>query len=121
MSISTTQQATPIGAKLVTETAANATADTDIVSGSATIYMIDIDNSAVAATTYVKLYNNANPTVGTTAPDMVLMVAATTRRVFPFPEGIAFGTAVSFAAVTTGGTSGTTSPTGSVVVRLLTS
>jgi hypothetical protein len=80
--------------------------------------MVDIDNSAHGATAYVKLYNNLNPAVGTTAADAVYMVPASIRRVFPVPSGLLFSIGVSMACVTGAAEANTTSP-GTVVVRIL--
>lgn len=90
------------------------TADVDIAGSSGTLHAVEIDNTANAAITYVKLYNDASPTVGTTAPDMILMVPASTKMTFHFPGGVAFSTAFSVAALTAGGTAGTTGPTSTV-------
>lgn len=121
MALSTTLQATAIATTLIQQTDTNATANTDVMSGAATLYMLDIDNSAVAATTYVKFYDDVAPTVGTTDPDMIIPVAGTVRRQIAMPEGMAFAAGLSFAAVTTAGTAGVVNPTAAVVVRLLAS
>lgn len=102
--------------------------DTDSIStvaavkaSSATIYSIDIDNSANAAASYTKLYNAASGDVtpGTTAPDMIIPVPASTRLSIPIPQGLAFGTAVTARTVTAGGTAGTTNPTSDVTLRIV--
>ena len=92
-----------------------------VTSNSATIYCIDVDNSSNAATTYTKLWNLASGsvTVGTTAPDMIILTPASTRLNIPIPKGVVFGAGLSVASVTAGGTAGTTSPTSDVVVRIL--
>ena len=84
--------------------------------------MLDVDNTAnVAQDVYVKLYDHAGPTVGTTAPDLVFLVKQGVRRQLGLPEGVLFATAISLATVTAGGTAGTTSPGSSVIVRILAS
>ena len=105
--------------KLVSDINANATAEANINSGAATLYGIRIDNSLDSAANFVKLYNNVAPTVGTTVPDIVVKIGAGRTRHIMFPKGIAFGTAISFACVTTGGTAGTTNPVNTVKVYLL--
>ena len=86
---------------------------------SAVITMIDVDNTANAAATYVKLWNSTGAiTVGTTAPDMVLYVPASTRIAFVIPTGVTWGTGTQVAAVTTAGTAGSTSPTSATIVRI---
>lgn len=121
MAVTTTPLTNPVGANIVADTNSNATSEDDVRSGSTTVYIVDVDNSSVAAISYTKLYNNTGPTVGTTAPDVVLMTPASTRRVFVLGlEGVAFGTGLSVATVTGAGTAGTTDPTASVIVRILT-
>ena len=88
--------------------------------GATTIYLMDLDNTANGAASYVKFYNTANPTVGTTAPYMIVHVAASARRIWHFIGGNnAFTGGMSFAAVTGAGTAGTTSPTSDVVADLI--
>ena len=93
----------------------------DVAAAAGTLYQIQIDNTGNAAVTYVKLYDAgaAAVTVGTTAPDWIFRVAASVSRTIPFPEGAAFATALSVAALTAGGTAGTTGPTSAVTVRIV--
>ena len=122
MAVTTTPLSNPVGANIVTDTASNATAENDVRSGAATVYLVDVDNTANAAVSYTKLYDSASPTVGTTAPDFIFKVTASTRKVFVLDmSGVAFTTGLSFATVTAAGTAGTSSPSSSVIVRILTS
>ena len=122
MAVTTTPLSNPVGANIVTDTASNATAENDVRSGATTVYLVDVDNTANAAETYTKLYDSASPTVGTTAPDFIFKVTASTRKVFVLDmSGVAFTTGLSFATVTAAGTAGTSSPSSSVIVRILTS
>jgi hypothetical protein len=97
-----------------------------IKASSAKVYSVIVDNSANGgAATYVKLFNLASGsvTLGTTAPDEIIYVpagAVVTKQYFTSAaQGVTFGTALSAAAVTTGGTAGTTSPVSSVVVSVI--
>jgi len=122
MALSVSSQVAPVATQFVLQTSATATADNNVVNAPATVFMIDVDNTAnLAEEVYVKLYNDAAPTVGTTAPDMVIMTRRGVRRGVAIPEGTLFDTALSFACVTTGGTVGTTNPSNAVVVRILAS
>ena len=122
MTLSTTVQASPLAGRIITQTSAIATADTNVTGAAGSVlHLVDVDNTGNVAATYLKLFNAAAPTVGTTAPDMIFMVPASVRRVFPIMEGVTFSVAISLCAVTAGGTAGTTSPTNPVVVRLATS
>ena len=93
----------------------------DVAAAAGTLYEIQIDNTANAAVTYIKLYDAgaAAVTVGTTAPDWIFRIAASVSRTLVFPEGVAFGTALSIAALTAGGTAGTTGPTSAVTCRVV--
>lgn len=121
MALSTTPQTNPLGADIVVDTNANATAQTNTTGGTGTLHLVDIDNSANGAASFVKFYDASSPTVGTTAPDLVLKCPASVRRQFVMPAGIAFATAFSHACVTAGGTGGTTSPSSAVILRYLVS
>ncbi len=108
------------GATLLADTSAGATAVAAKAS-SATLYEMELDNTANAAATYFKLYNAAaaGVTVGTTVPDSVHMVPASTKLTHVIPAGNVWGTALTYAAVTTGGTAGTTAPTSAFAVKLV--
>jgi len=120
MAQTTTPLSNPIGAAIVKESAASGTANNDVRAGASTLYQVDVDNTANGAATFVKFYDSASPTVGTTAPDYIFKVPASTRKVFTLDlSGVAFATGISFCAVTAGGTAGTSSPSSACVVRLL--
>lgn len=116
------------GLKLFRETDVDGSANTDIFGNTATtLRLVSIDNQANAAQeNFVKFYNNAAPTVGTTAPDMTFPVAAgAVLRVAIMAgtaEGYTFATTCSVACVqANGGTGGTSSPTSDVVLAALAS
>jgi len=124
MAITSIVVASPAGETLYTDTAIGNTADS-IKASSALLLWVKVDNSANAgAGSYLKLWNVAggSVTVGTTSPDQVLFVPASAIATFVFSTGAAsgmtFGTALSAACLTTGGTAGTTSPVSSVVVTV---
>ncbi len=119
MALTATPQPTPLASVLVQETSATASPGLNVTGASGAWFMIDIDNTLNAAITYVKLYDDAAPTVGTTEPTWVLKAPATTRLVYAVSTSVAFATALSFAAVTTPGRSGTTSPVSAVAVRIM--
>lgn len=121
MALTTTPQATPLAAVLVQQTSATATADVNVTGASGEWLMFDIDNTANAAVTYVKVYDDAAPSVGTTEPHWIFRAPASTRVVYAVSAAVAFANALSFCAVTTPGRSGTTSPSSAVVVRVLAS
>jgi hypothetical protein len=120
MTLSVSSQVAPVGTKLVVQTDANSTPNNAVTSAAGKIYQIDVDNEANSDNAaYLKIYDNASPTVGTTPPDFVLKVPVNQRRNMVIPDGLDF-TDLSFAVVTAGGTAGTTDPTNPVVVKLVT-
>jgi hypothetical protein len=98
----------------------NATPENNITGGlPSTIFAVQIDNSANSATSYFKVYNNAAPVVGTTAPGMIIPVPGGKIVTAIFgPNGVNFLTALSFACVTSGGTGGAANPANTVTVAL---
>lgn len=120
MAVTVTTQANPLAQKIVKDTSTDNTAATNTTGASGTLYLVEVDNTANGAASYVKFYNTATVTVGTTAPDLIIMVPASSRVNCMFSTGIAFGTAFSHACVTAGGTGGTTSPGSAVVLTYAT-
>lgn len=108
------------GAILLQDSAA-ANAAVAVKASSAVVYEIEVDNSANGAATYLKVFNVAggSVSVGTTAPDFIFMVPASVSRTLVLPSGLTFGTALSYCAVTSAGTAGSTSPTSSVPIKLV--
>lgn len=98
---------------------ANTTADDDLSgSSTATVYGIEIASSATN-TSFLKLWDNNNPTVGTTAPDLILPIAANTSQTLLIGGGILFSN-LSAACVDAGGVgSGASSPAGTVTVEIV--
>ena len=123
MAISTVNVASPSSEKVYTSTAMGNTIE-GIKASSALVYSVIIDNTLNAAATYVKLYNVASGsvTVGTTVPDEVIYVPASVIVTHILYTGAApgktFGTALSAAAVTAGGTAGVTSPSSAAAVTV---
>jgi hypothetical protein len=122
MAITQVPVASPAGMFVFTDTAIGAVADA-IKASSALLNYVTIDNSANAgAASYVKLYNLAagSVVVGTTSPDEVIYVPQGIKITHVFYTGSVlgktFGTALSAACVTTGGTAGATPPVSSVVL-----
>ena len=121
MAASLTTQSNALGTTVIEDTAASATLVGNVTGSSGTIYYVEVDNTANSAPTYFKVYNATGPTVGTTAPDLILRAPASTREYFVFPTGLAFATAISYAAVTAAGTGGTSSASSAVTIRIVAS
>jgi len=115
---------TPLGIggnalRIIRDADVNATSENNINDGAATIYALTIDNSANAAASYIKFYNVAVPVVGTTDPDMIIMIPASTSRTIVFKGGNNFATSLSYAGLTAGGTAGVTGPTSDVIMSVV--
>jgi len=85
------------------------------------IHAIRINNKANSVPSYLKLWNAAAPTVGTTVPNLVMRALGGEDLIWTFGDGglTSFTTAVTGACVTTGGTGGTVSPTNAVTVDIV--
>ena len=92
-----------------------------VKASSAVLYQLELDNTANGAATYCKIFNVASGSVivGTTAPDLTILVPASVKITMVFPSGLTFGTALSVASVTTKVESGNTSPSASFVVKMV--
>ena len=121
MAVTVTNQSNPLAAKIVQDTAATNAAVDNTTGGSGTLYMVEVDNTGLAAIVYFKLANTANATAGTTAADMVFMCPASTKRSYVFPEGIAFSAGFSHWCVTAAAEANTTAPSTPPTVRYVTS
>jgi hypothetical protein len=123
MSITQTNVSTPSVEILYNDTVAG-NAVNSIKASSARVFWVVLDNSLNVAASYVKLFNLASGsvTLGTTAPDEVIYVPAssivTSFYLTSASGGKTFGTALSYAVVTTAGTAGTTSPSSAAVLTV---
>lgn len=120
MTLRVSSQVPPVGTKLIEETVATSTPNKSVTGESGKIYQVDIDNSGNSDNAaYLKIYDNGNPIVGTTAPDYIFKVGVNQRRSIVIVDGLDFSI-LSFAVVVSGGTAGTTSPTNPVIVKMVT-
>lgn len=117
MTLSVSSQVSPITSRLIVETAAGSAANINVLGVSASIYMVEVDNTANSAASYLKIYNNAAPSVGSTAPDVILMASASSVLRVVYPGGLVMPI-LSFACVTTPGNGGAASPNNPVIVRI---
>ena len=87
----------------------SSTAVDDVFGGAVKIYSIQIQNIHAADDAYLKLYD-VDPSVGTTAPFMILKSPADSTVVWTSLAGLDM-TSVSYAATDAGGTAGSGAPT----------
>lgn len=88
----------------------------DVTGTSGTFYLIDVNN-ARGQVMYLKLYDAATATAGTTVPDWIFEIPNGTRRIFSFPDGISF-TNLTYSSVQEDGTGGTTALSGGSAATL---
>ena len=117
MAVLSTGQAPAAQDKLVINNDCDETSDNNVFSSSATLYSIRIENPHASAVAFVKLYDNVAPTVGTTDPDIILSAPADKVITWVMQAGVSMDS-VSMACVSTAGRAGTTTPTGTIDVRL---
>ncbi len=91
-------------------------------SGPTNCYAIEVDNTGNTVASYLRMYDEAAPAIGTAAPEYVLKIPAGTKRTHFFNNGAGtiFGTALAIACCTVGGTAGSTAPTNDVTATLWT-
>ena len=120
MATTVSPQASPLSQRLVKETALGSTDVLNVTGTSGSWWSLDIDNTANGHITYVRMWDNLDPTNGTTDPDWIVSVDSNERRTITAPEGALFAVGLSMAAVRDAGTAGTTAPAGAVVVQMVT-
>lgn len=107
----------------VKDTDADNTVEKDVCAGPCRLCHVHVTNPN-AAVAYLKIFNNINPTLGTTDPDEIYECAGsgTEGGITDLPinpsKGLLFSEGLSYACVTAAGTAGTTSPTSNVTVVL---
>ena len=106
------------GATLFTSTTVGATAIA-VSAASNVIYEMELDNTANAATTYLRMYNTGSVTVGTTVPDWIVMIPASTKITLVLPSGVTFGTALTLSAGTSATLATTTAPSSAFALKIV--
>jgi hypothetical protein len=120
VTVSTTPLSSPFTNAIVLDLDADNTAENNVRGGASTVFMVTADNTLNGgAASYLKFYDNAAPSVGTTDPVLIIPIAAGGTATWTNLAGFAFATALSFACVTTAGTGGIVGPSSNVVVRIL--
>jgi len=120
MPVTATNQTTPLGSKIIQDTAATNSAVDNSTGGSGTLYMVEIDNTSYSTAVYLKMADTTNATAGTTASTMVLFCPASAKRSYVFPEGIAFSSGFSHWCTTGAAESNTDAPATPPTVRYVT-
>ena len=119
MALTTTTYSIPLTYKVTTDTALTNAAVTSVTGTSGSIYHIEIVNGN-SHNVYVKFFNSADVTVGTTIPYAIFRARATETYIVEIPEGLNFSTAISMVCTQTSGVPGTTAPGSAITDRLMT-
>lgn len=110
---------TPIGSSQFQDTL-NSNAAVVVKASAGTLYSIDIDNSALASVIYTKLVDSAGAVVvGTTDPNWIIRVPASTRITVQFVGGHSFSAGLQVFTVTAAGTPGSSAPATPPPVRIV--
>ena len=119
--VTITPQSNPLASQLVEIVGLDETVCANVTGGAGNLNLVEIDNTLNGVDdTYVKLYDDGAPTVGSTGPNWILKADAGEKITYALPKSSAF-TALSAAALKSPGTAGTTGPDNSVTVRFLVS
>ena len=122
MAITITNQTIGLTNRVLKDTAVTNTAVTNVTGTSGSVYLFYANNAANSHATYIKFYDTVDaPTVGTTVPDYVFMIDASSSQQFIMTAGTAFANGISYTAVREGGTAGTTAPANALTVWMVTS
>ena len=82
----------------------------DVTGGPATLYYLDCVSTDSSNVLYVKFFDAAVVTRGTTRPILVVEIPTSGSKRLSFPDGISFSTAVSYSCDRSGGTAAGTAP-----------
>jgi len=77
----------------------------NLFGGPCTVYGLYADAGATGGADFLRIYDHAEPTLGTTKADFSLKIEASENRIFPMPWGEPFPNGFSMAC---GGTKGDT-------------
>ena len=109
-----------LGANIVADSDADTTSEDAVRNQSCTLYSIDADN-AVAAAEYIKLYDNLEPVIGTTEPEVIIgPLPDSTRVVCTIVGGHLFSNGISMIGSDAAGKAAGGNPASSIPVDLVT-
>ena len=95
--------ASALSVRMVEVTDLEAVGLSDVTGGAATIYSLDLDNSANSAYTYFRMFDSGAPTMGTTNSDIMIPVQNAVRSVWIVAQGLSVGTGMTLMASTDDG------------------
>ena len=120
MAVTKTHDDGILRANIVQGTDADVTSEDAGRNQACTLYSIDMNN-AEAAENFVKLYDNLDPTIGTTEPTMIIgPLPNSTRVVCTIVGGYAFANGISFVGSSLAGKATGSNPGSNINVNLIT-
>jgi len=121
MAVTTGTVANPLGTTLITDSAANLTAEANLFSGASTVYAVEIDNTAnTGQTNYIKLRNGTSATPSSDQPLIMLYAPAGEKVSYMCFTGHAFGTGTSFwGTQTRANAAAQSAPSNDIIVKIL--
>lgn len=129
MAATSTSSITELGGKYVLDRECGVTngAYTNVTGATGSIFMIQINNEANSATSYLKIRDNTAATPGTTTangagtPHFTFKAPAHTKITYAMPNGAAFTQGLSMWCTTGAAVGNENSPISAVIVKLITS
>mgnify|MGYP003116026607 FL=1 len=111
MAVTATNQTLSLGADVIHDNAPGLTAVEDVTGGAGTWYTI-VYKSGDANTAYLKLFDSADITPGTTQPNWILQMKPNDTTVWTVPDGVTFTNGLSYFVSEENGKEATTAPSG---------
>ncbi len=108
----------PTGSRLLKDDSAGGS-PAENVAANKKLRHVYVDNSLNNVPVYVKFYDAASVTVGTTDPVMIIPVPASSEKTVTFQSDVYTFANLSWAVTTEAGTGGTTSPASAVKLEVL--
>ena len=122
MSVSKRSAITELGGTLISDHAANATAETNVTGAtSGSIYMIDVDNTANAAVMYFKINDHASSGGAGVTPQWMFMAEGGKKTSFIFDAALAYSAGVTTWCTAGAAVGNSVNPPNSVIVNMIVS
>tara|TARA_R100000234_G_C4961485_1_gene161987 strand:+ start:576 stop:950 length:375 start_codon:yes stop_codon:yes gene_type:complete len=124
MAITITQLSTQFIDIMTSDTDVDDTVRIDITQQPSTIHFIEVINGISSTAIWLKLFDTTEVTLGTTQPVFIMKVAASATEQLVIPDGMAFASAISYAATNTSGDQAGSSMgalSGQISLKLITS
>ena len=124
MASTTTSEITALGGKLITDFEANSTRSNNVTgSGSGSLYLVEVDNTANASTfAYLRIKDAANaPQAADLVPTWMFVAPPATKTCYAFPDGQEYSTGLTCWCTSSPAKQNTTDPANAVIVRIVAS